>query len=317
MEKIKTTPRDFFLWAGAIVTFYWSVLAFIFLVFNYIDYAFPNLLAYYPSNPYDSGIPYEMASIIVLLPLYVWLMRLIRKDALRDPSRSELWVRRWAIILTLFVAGVAIAADLIALLTSFLRGEALTTAFLLKVLVVLLVAVGTFLHFSADLKGYWERQPLRKRYVGIAVGVLAAATIIAGFYIVGTPQQARLERFDVQKINDLQVLQPQIIYYWQAKRVLPKSLDDVNAPGVSTPLPLYDGQTGDLYEYEVTGPLSFKLCAAFNTASRPVVGVETQTREVQPIKGGGTTDNWQHEAGRVCFDRTIDPAFYPPLKAGG
>ncbi len=317
MEKTKTTPRDFFLWAGATIAFYWSVIAFILLAFEYLNYLFPNLLSYYPASPYDTGIPYEMASVIVLLPLYLWLMHVIRKDAARDPSRKEVWVRRWAILLTLFLSGVAIAADLITILTSFLSGEALTTVFLLKAAVVLVVAIVVFAYFSADLKGYWEMYPSRKRYASIAVALIAIATIAGGFYVVGTPQQARLERFDVQKVNDLQVLQPQIVYYWQAKRVLPAKLGDIVASGVNSSIPLYDGQSGQQYGYQITGPRSFKLCATFNAANRTSVGLQTETREVQPIKGTGTTDNWDHKEGDVCFERTIDPAFYPPLQAGG
>src|SRR3990167_7982518 len=132
MEKPKTTAKDFFLWAGAMVAFYWSVIAYTFLVFDYINYVYPNVLAYYPADPYQSGISFEMASVIVLLPIYLLLMWLIHRDAARDPSRGEIWVRRWALILTLFVAGIAMAADLITLLTTFLSGEALTLAFMLK-----------------------------------------------------------------------------------------------------------------------------------------------------------------------------------------
>src|SRR5665213_2188120 len=157
MNKPKTTAKDFFLWFGAMLSFYWSITASIFLLFDYINYLLPNALTYYPADPYQSGISYEMASLIVLLPLYFYLMRLIRKDIAKDPSRKEIWVRRWALILTLFVAGVAIAIDLITLLTTFLNGEELTLAFLLKVLVILVVAIKVFLYFIADLKGYWEK----------------------------------------------------------------------------------------------------------------------------------------------------------------
>jgi hypothetical protein len=24
-------------------------------------------------------------------------------------------------------------------------------------------------------------------------------------------------------------------------------------------------------------------------------------------------DNWQHASGQTCFERTIDPSFYPPF----
>ncbi len=313
MDKPKTTAKDFFLWAGAMVAFYWSVIAYIYLVFDYINYAFPNALSYYPVDPYQSGISYEMASIIVLLPIYMLLMWLIRRDISHDESRADIWVRRWALILTLFVAGITIAVDLITLLTTFLNGETFTTAFLLKVLVVFLIAAGVFMHFIADLRGYWTDFPLRKRYVGIGVGVLAIVTIVAGFFIVGTPAQARLARFDAQKVNDLQNIQSQMITYWQAKQKLPATLTDLNSSLSYGPVPV-DPQSGNPYEYKTTGALSFKLCATFNAESRGTdQPVYTEPIAVSPVGKSIPQDNWQHTSGNVCFDRTIDPAFYPPL----
>lgn len=304
------------------VAFYWSVIAFILLTFDYINYAFPNALAYYPADPYQSGISYEMASLIILLPLYLLLMRLIHKDAERDSSRNEIWVRRWALILTLFVAGVAIAVDLITLLTTFLNGEALTIAFLLKVLIILLVAVAVFMHFIADLKGYWDMFPARRGMVRIAVAVLAAGTIVAGFFIVGTPAEARLARFDVQKVSDLQNIQYQVANYWQVKRTLPALLVDLNnSPYGSVPV---DSQTGEQYVYQTTGALSYKLCAVFNVPSRGNQNTYAEYPEqMRPVPAEEKAvlsgknmpqDNWQHGAGQVCFDRTIDPSFYPPIR---
>ena len=318
MDKPKITAKDFFLWAGAIVAFYWSVIAFILLTFDYINYAFPNTLAYYPVDPYQSGISYEMASVIVLLPIYMLLMWLIHKDIANDPSRKEIWVRRWALILTLFVAGVAIAVDLIMLLTTFLNGEALTIAFLLKVLIIFLIAAGVFMHFIADLKGYWDTFPERRNWVRIGVAVLAVATIVAGFFIVGTPAQARLARFDAEKVSDLQDIQYRVTSYYQAKQKLPAKLDELANALNNGPLPT-NPQTGETYVYQATGTLTFKLCAVFNTESRGNQTLPFQTRaiapEAMPIGGKtGVLDNWQHNAGEVCFDRTIDSSFYPPLK---
>src|SRR3989344_9571800 len=214
MERAKTTPKDFFLWAGAMITLYAGVVAFITLLFNYINYTFPDPLRYY-TDPYSSGIPYQMASLIVLTPVFLILMRIIRKNIERDPSRAEIWVRRWALFLTVFAAGATIVGDLIVLLTTFLSGEELTFAFLLKVLVVLLVAGAGFMHFMADLWGYWVQNPGRARMVNWSVGVLVIFAIIAGFFIVGTPGQAREYRLDQQKVNDLQSIQSQVVYYWQ------------------------------------------------------------------------------------------------------
>jgi hypothetical protein len=295
------------------VAVYWSAIAFIFLIFDYIDYTFPNALDYYPADPYQSGISYEMASIIILFPLYLFLARLIRQDAVRDPSRREIWIRRWALILTLFVAGAAIVGDLISLLTTFLNGEELTTAFLLKTLVILFVAAGVFMHFIADLNGYWDAFPLRRRYVGVGTAILAAVAILSGFFIVGTPAEARLARFDAEKVSDLQNIQSQIIEYYRAKQKLPAALDDINTSLSYGPLPV-DRQTGEPYGYQATGALSFKLCATFNAESRATQTIYSEPRAV-PIGGkAGVPDNWQHESGRICFDRTIDPSFYPPLK---
>ncbi|MFA5744707.1 MAG: DUF5671 domain-containing protein [Candidatus Paceibacterota bacterium] len=313
MDKPKTTPKDFFLWAGAVISFYWSVIAFILLTFEYINYTFPNALAYYPADPYQSGISYQMASIIILLPVYMLLMWIIRKDIVQDASRKEIWVRKWALILTLFVAGVAIVGDLITLLTTFLNGEDLTSAFLLKVLVIFLVAAGVFMHFIADLRGYWDTFPKRKRFVGVGVVILAIATIVAGFFIVGTPAQARLARFDAIKVNDLQNIQSQVVNYWQAKQKLPAVITDLNDSLSYGSLPV-DSQTGTAYSYQTTGERSFKLCAVFNAQSRANQGVINGPTEFAPMRGKGMMqDNWEHAAGQVCFDRTIDPSFYPPL----
>jgi hypothetical protein len=105
MDKPKVTPKDFFLWAAAMIFFYWSIFALIALLFAYIDHAFPDALVGYV-DPYSSGMRFSMASIIVFFPLYLYLMYVIRKDIMRDPSRNELWVRRWLIVLTIFVAGL-------------------------------------------------------------------------------------------------------------------------------------------------------------------------------------------------------------------
>lgn len=298
------------------VAFYWSAIAGIFLIFDYINYIFPNALNYYPSDPYQSGISYEMASLIVLLPIYMLLMWFIRKDAVRDPSRNNIWVRRWALILTLFVAGATIAVDLIMLLTTFLNGESLTSAFVLKVAVIFVVALKCFVYFIADLKGYWEKFPMRKRVVDIAIVIIAAVVIVAGFFIVGTPAQARLARFDEQKIGDLQNIQSQVVGYWQAKQKLPPALTNLTDSLSYGNVPV-DPQTEQPYAYEATGPLTFKLCADFNVQSRGSQNRNTYPMPARVFDSGGKgmmqPDNWQHGAGNVCFDRTIDPSFYPPF----
>lgn len=314
-DRARTTAKDFFLWAGAMIGLYWSVVAFILLFFNYVDYAFPNALSYLP-DPYSSGIPYEMSSIVVLFPVFLVIMWFIRRDIAKDASRKDIWVRRWALIFTLFVAGLTVVIDVITLLTSFLRGEELTEAFLLKVVLVFFVAAVVFMHFIADLWGYWEKYPKRNHYVLYGVVLLGIFAVVSGFFIVGTPQQARLYRLDDQKINDLQQIQSQVVSYWQAKQALPAKLSDLNdaISGFSAPL---DPQSGASYDYATTGTMTFQLCATFNAETQPYSSYASYARTVPvsaPGYGAPPNDVWQHSAGHFCFDRTIDPQLYPPLK---
>jgi hypothetical protein len=170
--------------------------------------------------------------------------------------------------------------------------------------------VGVFLHFAADLKGYWQKERAKARVVRWATAVLVVVTIVAGFFIVGTPWQARLYRFDDQKVSDLSMIQSQVASYWQAHQKLPASLADLNdsISGFTVPT---DAQTGAQYEYTATGKTAFELCATFNAATQPYA-VAAMTSPAMPYGPMGDSETWTHGPGRVCFERTIDPAQYPP-----
>lgn len=314
-EKVtKVSPKDFFLWAGAMVAFYASVIASINLIFEYLNYLYPDPLAY-QVDPYQSGISAFMATVIVAFPIFLVLMRIIRRGISVDPTRQEIWVRRWALMLTLFVAGAAIAGTFIVLLTTFLNGEELTMRFLFKILTVLIIACAGFMHFFADIRGYWQRFPDRARNLGIIVEAIAITIIIAGFSIVGTPREARLARYDAQKVTDLQNIQWQIVSYWQQKEKIPATLSEISDPISNYVIPL-DPQSKVMYEYKEMPPLSFQLCAIFNAESRAMMDGSHESYAYPTMSvaiKGEKTDSWQHGSGRVCFDRTIDPDRYPPL----
>ncbi|RJR14461.1 hypothetical protein C4585_00185, partial [Candidatus Parcubacteria bacterium] len=301
MDKPKVTPKDFFLWAGAMIALYGSVISFMTLLFQYINHAYPDPLNYYYSDPYSGSMRFAMASLIVLVPVAIVLMRIIRKGIALEPIKNELWVRRWALVLTVFIAGATVIGDLIALVNGFLGGE-LTMRFLLKVLVVFGVAGGVFLHFLADLRGYWNTNQGKAKQVGIAAGVLVVIAIVSGFFIMGTPGEVRLIRFDTQKVSDLQSIQWEIVNFWQQKQALPADLQELSDPLRGYTIPK-DPQTGEEYRYERTSNSSFKLCATFNAESR---GGAEASRAMYYYEGIDS-ENWQHGVGEVCFDRTIDP----------
>lgn len=310
--QAKATPKDFFLWAGAMLALYVSVFSLITLLFQYIDYAFPDAVSSYTyyGDPYSGAIRFAMSSLIVLFPTYVILMQIIRREAQADPSRLTVWVRRWALYLALFIAGASMVGDLVVLLNTFLGGE-ITSRFVLKVAVIFLIAGGFFLHFLADLKGYWFENPSRSKMVAYGAVVLVLASVVGGFFIIGSPTTARLYNADQLKVQDLNSIQWQVVNFWQTKQKLPSTLADVADPisGFSVPV---DRQTGASYKYEATGPTTFKLCAIFNLPSRDNKGASSMVERPVGVEG----DNWQHGEGEQCFTRTIDPERYPAIKKG-
>lgn len=141
---------------------------------------------------------------------------------------------------------------------------------------------------------------------------IVTISVIAGFFIVGSPREERLRRFDQQRVEHLQFLQSELINYWINKSQLPANLsllkDDLR--GIS--IPADPEIAGRAYDYKITGPLAFQLCAEFNLPSLSTAYTyEGKPRPVDPYYAG---QNWSHEAGRTCFDRAIDKDFYKPVK---
>lgn len=311
----RTSPKDFFLWASAVIALYLSVVSFITLLFEYINYVFPDPNAYY-GDPYSSSMRFAMAALIVLVPATLVFLRLIRGSILAEAGKAGIWVRRWALQLTIFVMTFTILVDLITLVNYFLNGE-VTTRFILKVAVVLMVAGFVFLHFLADLKGYWIKYPKRANLVAASVGVATLVAIVAGFFLVGSPMAARDIRLDIQRVNDLQSIQSQVVTYYQQKEALPTSISELADPLSYYALPK-DPVTDAEYVYRQTGDLSFELCAIFAREGRDMEGRGGFGRDVAvsyTYPGpDGALENWQHDSGEVCFSRTIDPERYPPFE---
>jgi hypothetical protein len=68
---------------------------------------------------------------------------------------------------------------------------------------------------------------------------------------------------------------------------------------------------------------AFELCATFSLSSQDLAGKGAYSSGggvggaipvgniSYPVGSISANDSWNHEAGRVCFERTIDPARYP------
>ncbi len=323
----KVTPQFFFFSLGVLVSLVVVVASFLNLAFETLNAQFPDILngAYtYGYNTYEySGMRTGVAMLIIVFPVFLILSTFWNKLASAALFHGNLVIKKWMLYLIVFLSSCIIITDLVTLVNYFVSGE-ITTRFVLKVAVTLITAVlvgGYYLTFLMDEK--FEKRI--RMYACILASVFILTGIIYAFSVMGSPMKQRQYRMDNRRVTDLQSVQYQVINYWQQKEKLPESLDELKNPlsGFSMPVdPQY--QKGFVYEYTKTGKMSFSLCATFSLAmpqgvseypSYGGVYMDVGVREpavsaVAPYPGG-VNDSWNHEAGRTCFSRTIDPDMYP------
>ncbi|MBI4458282.1 hypothetical protein HY633_04940 [Candidatus Uhrbacteria bacterium] len=144
------SAREAFIYLVLFMCLYISAFNFGSLLFDFINRWFPDALRQYESGDLSS-IRFAVASLIVAFPLYLWLSSLTMKAIEADPEKRGSKIRKWLTYLTLFVAAGILIGDLISLLFNLLGGE-LTARFMLKTLVVLLIAGTVFGYYLWDLR---------------------------------------------------------------------------------------------------------------------------------------------------------------------
>lgn len=311
-EAKRNLPRDLFLHLLAIVTLYWSAVSFVTLLWQYINYFFPDVLNNFYYTGFSVAIRFAVSSLVIVFPVFILVSWWLNKIYAKEYAVRESKIRKWLIYFTLFIASLVIIGDLVSIVNQLLNGE-IKVRFILKALSILLVAITVFWYYLDDVRK--ETPTKLAKPFAWATSALILIAVIGAFFIVGTPNTARLLQFDQQKIVDLQGVQSQIVYYWQRKQNLPNSLADLNDPLSSYKIP-NDPQTNQPYEYKIvystdSSAPKFELCANFNKEGKDMYGT------VRPLSGpdkGYVAENWQHPAGRYCFERSIDPQLYPPIK---
>jgi len=296
----KVNVKDLFLNLGAIVALYTVVINLINLLFAVINSAYPQINNGY--NYYGSqSISWPVAIIIIFLPIYIFLMWLLEKGYKIEPERRNLGIRKWLSYITLFLAGLATAVDLVTVLYYFLDGQDLTTGFLLKVLSVLIVALGVFMYYISDIRG--KLNSSSRKIWSIVTFIVIVSSILWGFSVLGSPRSQRLVKYDEVKVMDLQNITNAIQSYYSVNGNLPKDFVEIST--LNYGVKQIDPQTQKPYEYIVKSATKFDVCADFNKESM------NNGREMSlafPAPYGGTS--WTHPAGRHCFSQSIDPNMY-------
>jgi hypothetical protein len=257
------------------------------LAFTLIEIWLPDTLF----SPYAQAyimayIASALASIFVSFPIFLLVSRAVLREGRRHPETLDSPVRKWLTYIVLVIAALVFMGDLITALTYLLRGE-ITSRFLAKAFVVLLLSGGVFLYYFGGLKrsetpkfgGRVSRDAAMAWVSALAVIVMA----VLGFWRIGTPQTQRALRADGKRSQDLYGLSGQINLYWNRNHKLPEHLDQL--PGAV----IADAVTRQPYEYHLKEGSKYELCATFFLDSH----LNDVTR---------SPSRWSHSAGRHCFD---------------
>jgi len=266
------------------------------LAFDLIDRWLADTLF---ATPYSQG--YEvyntaaaMASVLVAFPIYLLVSRSVLRDERSHPEKLGSPVRKWLTYMALVIAAGILIGDLITSLTYFLRGE-ITSRFLAKALVVLIISSGVFFYYFGGLRksdaSDIEPSPRRDAWMAGISGAVVLGMVLAGFFSIGLPRTQRSLRADRRRIQDLYQLSLKINGLWNSDgHQLPGHLADVSD------VPMVDPISRVAYEYHVAEPGRYQLCATFVLNSG------------KNEAGSGST-MWSHPAGHYCF--SLDAANSP------
>jgi hypothetical protein len=331
VEKPKMSVSFFFLSLGLLITLITSVVSFLNLVFGTLDKRLPDALnaSYeYGYSTYDyEGIRMALATLIIFFPIFLIITYFWNKFSKEELSKIDEMVKKWLIYIILFLSSLVAAIDLVALVQYFVSGE-ITIRFLFKILAVLVVAAYVGVYFICKLK---HKEVILGFNVNIWTAIKSSIIVLAitiwSFAVIGTPWEQRDLRLDDKRIQDLQSIQYQVINYWQTKEKLPEKITDLANPLSGYSLPIDpEFEKGKVYEYIVKKPLTFELCADFKLpipkgwreykgygGVMPMMEGDVAVSSYPYPISGGTNESWNHEAGRTCFERTIDKDMFPPF----
>jgi hypothetical protein len=291
--------REAFFHLLTFAAFYASVIAVVLLLFRYVNRLFPDPAMMARGGAWElSAIRWSLAFVIVAFPLFLWLSRSLLREMRAHPERSWSGTRRWLTYLTLFLASIALGGDVVTLVFRLLEGE-MTTRFVLKVLVVLVVAGLALVYYLLSLRMPVAKPQTRRMHhvFAGASGGIVLLVLVWGFVVTGSPGTARLHKFDDRRLEDLKSIKAELETIClgetryrsseerQMVRPLPATLSEVAASARQRRPDTLDPQTGKGYGYEIIDPSRYRLCATFHFA---------RDEEYEPF--------WNHEAGHSCFE---------------
>ena len=134
------------------------------------------------------------------------------------------------------------------------------------------------------------------RLLGSIAAAIVALAVVAAVAVLGPPSEQRKRRLDERRVDDLRKIETIVDTYWQRYERLPQDLDALARELQGLRTPRLDPERGTPYEFAITGPDSFRVCAEFTGES------EVERAGLSPAGA-----SWAHGPGRQCFDLKVKP----------
>lgn len=135
----------------------------------------------------------------------------------------------------------------------------------------------------------------------VIIAVIMVA--IGGAYLAGSPASVRKTSLDNRRVSDLQSITYAVENFWRVQKKFPASLDELKKTRDVYIGSVQDPETFAEYEYQVTGGMTYQLCAIFSMPT------ETRTEKGSPIYAYPYqgSEFWNHPAGRFCYSLEVRP----------
>jgi hypothetical protein len=151
-KKTTTPARDAFLYLLSFSTLATWTISLGSICYSLIDDWIRDPLT---QNNYGVSLSYqiatELACLLVTFPLYLFVMRVILSETRQTPEKLDSSVRKWLTYIALLIAAGFMIGDVVTFLAFYLRGD-LTSRFVAKVAVTLLISGGVFWYYLGSLR---------------------------------------------------------------------------------------------------------------------------------------------------------------------
>lgn len=267
--------------------------------FQFINNIFPSEVFYSGVGKTFSqeALKAEIAAIMIAAPVFFLFSWMIRKAINENNLSPDNRIRTWITYIILFIVIAIAIGDLISFVLTLLNGD-FTARFILKALTILVIVGWIFGYYFSEVKSENAlKGSLLPKVIAIISAIVILASFIGAFFLVDSPKQTRLERYDLTRENDLQQIRYAIENYYTNKGSLPANLNEVQE--YYGRISVVDPQSAQSYEYEAIDEDTYSLCAVFETSNKD---------NEDPYNYFPTKEQYPpivHEAQRTCFEQSI------------